>query len=67
MNTFFHLLFNKGITSELSLSENRTTRFVNFALIYGSAFCLLSAIINLIFMGWLEGLVPAVFFLFFGV
>jgi len=50
---------------DLSLSEKRMIRFVNFSLICCLAFCFLCIIINLVLLGWQESIIPLVFFLLF--
>ena len=67
MNTYFQHLFNTGITTDLSLSEKRTIRFINFSLIFGLVFCLCCFVANLLLMGQKESLLPLVFSILFGI
>jgi len=50
---------------DLSLSEKRMVRFVNFSLICCLGFCFLCIIINFVLIGWQESIIPFVFFLLF--
>ena len=67
MNTYFQHVFNTGITTNLSLSEKRTIRFINFSLLFGLVFCLSCFVVNLVLMGAKESLFPLVFFFLFGI
>jgi len=67
MNTYLQHLFNTGITANLSLSEKRAIRFINFSLIFGLVFCLCCFVVNLLLMGTKESLLPLIFFILFGV
>lgn len=60
-------LFNTGITSELSLSEKRAIRFINFSLLFGLTFCICSFCVNLLIMGKKESLLPLFFSFLFGI
>lgn len=67
MNTLLKKLFNTGITPALSLSDRRSIRFINFSLVYGFAFCVISMVINLIFMGWQGAIMPFLYCLLFSI
>jgi len=67
MNTYFQHLFNTGITTNLSLSEKRTIRFINFSLLFGLVFCLSCFIVNLLLMGTKESILPLIFFFLFSI
>ncbi len=67
MNTYFHHLFNTGITPNISLSEKRTIRFINFSLLFGFTFCLCCFVVNFLLMGTIESLLPLVFAFAFGI
>lgn len=60
-------IFNTGVSSNLTLTEKRSIRFTNFSLVAGLSFCVLSFFINVAFMGWLGGIPPIIFFVFFGI
>ncbi len=67
MNTCFQHLLNTGITTDLSLSEERTIRFINISLLFGLIFCFFCFIANLSLMGERESLLPLFFFFLFGI
>gem|GEM_PF-4033959 len=64
MNTCFQHLLNTGITTDLSLSEERTIRFINISLLFGLIFCFFCFIANLSLMGERESLLPLFFFFY---